>query len=54
MIYISFYVIMLQYWPAQPDDPLGMRVASVIGFSVLCYIFSNPNAVAHWINNGRI
>ena len=24
------------YWPAQPDDPSTIRVASVIAFSVLC------------------
>ena len=51
-------------WPAQPGNPLVIRVASVIGFSVLyslfavlrslfsvCYIFSNPTAVAHCIND---
>ena len=47
-------------WPAQHDNPSTIRVASVIGFSVcslfsvLCYIFSNPTAVAPFINNGRI
>ena len=31
-----------KYWPAQPDDPSGIRVASVIEFSVCLsvYIFS--------------
>ena len=39
-----------RYWPAQPDDPLTIRVASVMAvsvclFSVLCHIFSNPTTV---------
>ena len=29
----------VRYWLAQPDDPLTIRVASVIAFSVL-YLFS--------------
>ena len=28
-----------KYWPAHPDDPQGIRVASVIEFSV-CSLFS--------------
>ena len=54
--------------PAQPGDPWAIRVASVIGFSVLilCFsvlyslsvlcllYFSNPTAVAYCINNGQI
>ena len=45
-----------QNWPAQPDNPSMIRVASVIAFSVcqfpvlcslsvLCHIFSHPTAV---------
>ena len=51
-------------WHAQSDNPSVIRVASVIGLSVLyslfsspsvlCYIFSNPTAVAHCINHGQI
>ena len=39
------------YWPAQPDNPSEIRVASVIEFSVLCLFslcmlhFSNSTAV---------
>ena len=29
-------IIISLYWPAHPDDPQGIRVASVIEFSVLC------------------
>ena len=37
---------MNQYWPAQPDDPSGITVASVIEFSicslwVLCMYVTN-------------
>ena len=28
--------LILLYWPAQPDNPSTIRVASVIAFSVLC------------------
>ena len=31
---------MLQYWPAPPDDPQGIRVASVIEFSVCLFVLS--------------
>ena len=43
------YLPYIGYWPAQPNDPSGIRVASVIEFSVLClsvcHIFSNSTAV---------
>ena len=28
------------YWPAHPDDPQGIRVASVIEFSVCVFVYS--------------
>ena len=42
----KFYQIFQEYWPAHPDDPQGIRVASVIEFSVclfsvLCSLFSS-------------
>ena len=48
--------VLVQYWPAQPDDLTGIRMASVIDFSVcsmsllcslftVCYIFSYSTAV---------
>ena len=30
----------LKYWAAQPNDPLGIRVASVIEFSVCLSVLS--------------
>ena len=33
--------IILYNWPAHPDNPQGIRLASVIEFSVLCYLFSS-------------
>ena len=47
---LAKYAEILEYWPAQPDNPSGIRVASVIEFSVclfsvgslyVCYKFSN-------------
>ena len=46
-------LVELKCWPAQPDDPSTIRVASVIAFSVLCLFsvclfsvtFFNPTAV---------
>ena len=38
--YMKIYQHSLLYWPAQPDDPSVIRVASVIGFSVLCSLKS--------------
>ena len=34
------YCIKLFCWPAQPGNPSAIRVASVIGFSVFCSLFS--------------
>ena len=54
------YLMFIWYWPAQPDNPLTIRVASVIAFSVclfsvgslwvicslsVCYFFSYPTTV---------
>ena len=36
----NFFQSQLQYWPAQPDDPWGIRVASAIEFSVCLYVLS--------------
>ena len=33
---ISFFLCVNVCWPAHSDDPLGIRVAYVSGFSVLC------------------
>ena len=33
-------LILSAYWPTQPNDPLEIRVAFLIGFSVLCSQFS--------------
>ena len=30
--------IKVMYWPAPPDDPQGIRVASVIEFSVCVFV----------------
>ena len=49
MYYDQYHKVMpynlIDYWPAQPDDPSEIRVASVTEFSVcmfsICYKFSN-------------
>ena len=34
------YIVSILDWPAQPDDPSGIKVASVIGLCVVCSLFS--------------
>ena len=43
------------YWPAPPDDPQGIRVASVIEFSVCVFVFmfvykvfTIPILISYW------
>ena len=33
-VHVDYITFVGQYWPAPPDDPQGIRVASVIEFSV--------------------
>ena len=32
------YCVLCDYWPAHPDDPQGIRVASVFEFSVCLFV----------------